>query len=217
MTCQSITFPGLYVRVEGLTPSEHVKKMLDAQAAFLEHEYSSKIKQSESKKVASYMDEHYEKGDKVLYQEQDSKDWIVGVIHDYKSNEVVVTTDVGEKRMHPNRIRRFYEEMDEDEEKDIEEKSDDINNQSTNNNQSTINNNQQQSTINNDGKVTDDKNKRITRSMSKVQFNDVVKNAFHCSNINADFEELRKKDAAKENYDIFMSKIEDDDDDPTSV
>ena len=171
--------------------------MLDAQAAFLEHEYSSKIKQSESKKVASYMDEHYEKGDKVLYQEQDSKDWIVGVIHDYKSNEVVVTTNVGEKRMHPNRIRRFYEEMDEDEEKDIEEKSDQINKD--------------------DGKVTDDKNKRITRSMSKVQFNDVVKNAFHCSNNNADFEELRKKDAAKENYDIFMSKIEDDDDDPTSV
>ena len=115
MTGKCITFPGLDVRDEGVTPSEHVKKMLDAQAAFLEHEYSSKIKQSESKKVASYMDEHYEKGNKVLYQEQDSKDWIVGVIHDYKSNEVVVTTDVGEKRIHPNRIRRFYEEIYEDE------------------------------------------------------------------------------------------------------
>ena len=44
MTGKCVTFPGLDIRNEGVTPSEHEKKMLDAQAAFLEHEYSSKIK-----------------------------------------------------------------------------------------------------------------------------------------------------------------------------
>ena len=111
MTGKSISYPGLESRVEETDVSNHIMEMLKARSAFVEHEFKTKIKEAEKKKVPSYMDELYETGDKVLFQDKDDKVWKYGVIKDSRSNEIKIESDGVEKRVHPDRVQKFHDEI----------------------------------------------------------------------------------------------------------
>ena len=59
------------------------------------------------------MDQLYKPGDKILFQDKDEKTWRPGVVKDSRSNEIKVEVDGVEKRVHPNRVQKFHNDVDE--------------------------------------------------------------------------------------------------------
>ena len=46
------------------------------------------------------------------YQDHDSKEWLIGTVKDFQHNEIVVNiSNGGEKRVHPCRTKRYFEEI----------------------------------------------------------------------------------------------------------
>ena len=114
MTGKSISFPGLESRVEETEVSEHIMEMLKARKAFSENEFKRRIKEAGKRVVSKYMDKVYEPGDKILFQDKDEKTWRPGVVKDSRSNEIKVEVDGVEKRVHPNRVQKFHNDVGED-------------------------------------------------------------------------------------------------------
>ena len=112
----------------------------------------------------------------------------IGVIDDAKSNEITVISDGVKKRVHRNCIQRFFEDVDEKSEEKEEEAAESEN---------VPNNNE---------------NRPLTRSCSKVKFNEIENESFYAHKGDPKdegiFLEMRMKQAQEENYHIYMANVD---------
>ena len=117
MTGKAVKFPG--VRKDNLEEfqetSEHLENLYRGQNEFLRSELRRKIVDSEKIRVDKYHDNMYEKGEQVLVQLKEEKEWTGPCkVVESRSNEVKVELDGDLKRIHPSRVEKYYEEIDED-------------------------------------------------------------------------------------------------------
>ena len=75
MTGKSVVFPGLKAEREEEEISDHLKGLMDLRVEFMKNEFARKIDDSEKRAVPGYMDEVYEEGEIVLFQEKEEKEW----------------------------------------------------------------------------------------------------------------------------------------------
>ena len=92
------------------------------------------------------MDEVLEKGDDILFQDKDGKEWNFGTVSECKANEVVVKTETGEKRVHPSRVKKYCKDID------------------------TEDSDRHDNVVTNEDRADDER--RLTRSMKRVKFED---------------------------------------------
>ena len=189
LTGKAVTYPGLDVREDGKEVSDHVREMLNAQNTFRENEFKKKIEEAETRKVPSYVDETYDVGENVLYQDKNEKEWKPGIVVDPKTSGITIETESGNKRIHPSKVQKRFEEVE-----DIDCINDNENEKSTPSCQ------------------------RMTRSMSRVKFDDKIEDNFYViEEDHKKFIELRKKHEKQEHNDIYMANLENNDDNIDSI
>ena len=169
MTGKAVSFPGLEARSEEKEVSEHIQEMLKAQAVFLEHEYKRKIDEASNKSVPKYMDEVFQEGEKVLYQEKDKKKWIHGTVVNSRSNEIEIEADNVIRRVHPNRVQRFYPDLENEDGCETDSSRDVIE------------------------EIPGQPTRPVTRSMSRVNFDDNINASYIANDESEDVENLESK------------------------
>ena len=132
------------------------------------------------------MDEVYDEGDLVWFQEKNEKDWKKGKVLKYRSNEIEVECDEIVRRVHPNRVSRYFQEIE-----GVEDNS--------------------------DKSVDEDKllGRMRTRSMTKVRF--VEGEVKKKESSGDEFIKKEMEERRKEKYDIYMSRVDEMEEDDIDV